>query len=506
MPDVQDLIHAHLFDQAPIMIAVLDPRFAIVEANAAFEEAFGPWKGKHCYEVLKGRKKPCDPCMAGKTFKDGRLRIHEEGLETRTGERKHFVTRVAPLVRPGRDSESYLIWMGSAVNEAASLQEENELLFERVPCYVNVVDRDLKIVRANRRMRDIFGGRQGDYCYQVFKRRTEPCENCPVLQVFEDGLDHKADQVGVTSSGEEARYVVTATPLVKEQRPSGDRVKYVIEMSTDVTHLHRLEREKWEAERLAAVGRTVAGLAHGIKNILMGLEGGVYVMESGLKRGQTEKVERGMQMLGRNVDKISNLVKDLLSFSKGRLPVLAPADPNAVVREIVELYREAASQAGVTIRSRLKKGLAPAPLDADGIHTCLANLVSNALDACQMSEKDKNRIDIRTFEKNGILGFEVADDGCGMDYEVKRRIFTTFFTTKGAGGTGIGLLTVQKIAQEHGGDIELESDPGKGTTFRILLSRERLAQLAAESAESGDGAEGDSSKGGNAGGAHGETR
>ncbi|MEJ2369162.1 MAG: PAS domain-containing protein [Acidobacteriota bacterium] len=261
MPDVQDLIHAHLFDQAPIMIAVLDPRFAIVEANAA--------------------------------FKDGRLRIHEEGLETRTGERKHFVTRVAPLVRPGRDSESYLIWMGSAVNEAASLQEENELLFERVPCYVNVVDRDLKIVRANRRMRDTFGGRQGDYCYQVFKRRTEPCENCPVLQVFEDGLDHKADQVGVTSSGEEARYVVTATPLVKEQRPSGDRVKYVIEMSTDVTHLHRLEREKWEAERLAAVGRTVAGLAHGIKNILMGLEGGVYVMESGLKRGQTEKVEPG---------------------------------------------------------------------------------------------------------------------------------------------------------------------------------------------------------------------
>ncbi|MEJ2369163.1 MAG: ATP-binding protein [Acidobacteriota bacterium] len=128
------------------------------------------------------------------------------------------------------------------------------------------------------------------------------------------------------------------------------------------------------------------------------------------------------------------------------------------------------------------------------------------MDACQMSEKDKNRIDIRTFEKNGILGFEVADDGCGMDYEVKRRIFTTFFTTKGAGGTGIGLLTVQKIAQEHGGDIELESDPGKGTTFRILLSRERLAQLAAESAESGDGAEGDSSKGGNAGGAHGETR
>jgi signal transduction histidine kinase len=88
---------------------------------------------------------------------------------------------------------------------------------------------------------------------------------------------------------------------------------------------------------------------------------------------------------------------------------------------------------------------------------------------------------MRAFEKNDTIFYEVIDNGCGMDYEVKKKVFTTFFTTKGLGGTGLGLLMTQKIIQEHGGAIKVESKPEKGTTFRISLPRKRLPKVAGES-------------------------
>lgn len=477
MGKIRDLLHDHLFDQTPIAVAVLDRGLRVVEANARFRSVFGRREERRCFELLKHRTEPCEGCMALKSFLDGQVRVHEESLRLNSGRSHHFVVRVAPLARTQRHAVTHLIWMASDVNEATSLQLENELLFERVPCYMTVLDRDLRIIRANRRMRETFGGARGKRCYEIYKQRDKVCRDCPALKTFEDGEDHTSTQVGLTDSGEEIHYVVTASALSREEGARAGRVKYVIEMATDVTQLKLLEREKLEAERLAAVGQTVAGLAHGIKNNLMGLEGGAYVMQSGIRQNQAVKVERGVEMLVRNVGKISSLVKNLLSFSKGDVPKVVLTDPNTVAREIVELYGGMAGKAGIELAGDLQPGLAPAPLDPEGIHACLTNLVSNAIDACQMSEKKGCQVLVRTHEENGVLIFEVIDNGCGMDYEVKQKIFTTFFTTKGAGGTGLGLLMTRKIVQEHGGKILVESAPGEGTTCRILLPRDRLPTL-----------------------------
>ena len=91
-----------------------------------------------------------------------------------------------------------------------------------------------------------------------------------------------------------------------------------------------------------------------------------------------------------------------------------------------------------------------------------------------MSSKRGRQVTVAAREEKGALIFEVSDDGCGMDYDVKKRVFTTFFTTKGAEGTGLGLLTTRKIVQEHGGKILVESSPGEGSLFRIELPRDRL--------------------------------
>ena len=120
-------------------------------------------------------------------------------------------------------------------------------------------------------------------------------------------------------------------------------------------------------------------------------------------------------------------------------------------------------------------------LDPRGMETVLTNLVSNGIDAVMMREEPGGSVILRTREEDGDLIFEVEDNGCGMDWEVKGKIFTTFFTTKGGQGTGLGLLTTRKIVQEHGGRIDVESVAGQGTTFRIRLPRKRLEALAAAS-------------------------
>jgi signal transduction histidine kinase len=229
---------------------------------------------------------------------------------------------------------------------------------------------------------------------------------------------------------------------------------------------------------MAAVGQTVAGLAHGVKNLITSLEGGMYMLKSGITKGNVERLQKGVEMLARNTDRISTFVRSFLSFAKGRqiqAQLNAPAD---IAKEVVESYAVKAQEHGIELRNQSIDPLDPAPIDYESMHECLTNLVGNAIDACRFSDKkDPCHVTLRTFDEDGAIIYEVIDDGSGMDYEVKKKVFTTFFTTKGLGGSGLGLLMTKKIIQEHGGKIEMESELGQGTTFRIRLPRKRLPKI-----------------------------
>jgi signal transduction histidine kinase len=260
----------------------------------------------------------------------------------------------------------------------------------------------------------------------------------------------------------------------------GGRFRGTALIAQDLRDLKRLEFEKMEAERLAAVGQTVAGLAHGIKNILTGLEGGMYVTSSGLKRGDEGRVRQGWEMLERNMGRISDLARSLLAFSRGEALDCRETSPGIVVRDVVELYRDGARQQGIELSAKVDDGVAPAWMDPEALHSCLANLVSNAVDACLVSGNSSCRVEVRVREEKEVLIIEVADTGCGMDYEIKQKAFTSFFTTKERGGTGLGLLLTRKIVQQHGGSITLDTEPGEGTTFRLKFPRNRLPKPPTE--------------------------
>jgi signal transduction histidine kinase len=234
----------------------------------------------------------------------------------------------------------------------------------------------------------------------------------------------------------------------------------------------RMQKELLQAERLAATGQTVAGLAHAIKNILGGLKGGRYMVNTGFEKNELKVLKDGWDMVERNIEKISGLTKDLLNFCRDRKPEQEPVNPNDLIREVYTLYHARAEQQGVHLTLSLDENMGTVDLDPQGIQEVLTNLVGNALDACTMGEEAIPNPEVvitsHVLPIEKIL-LEVKDNGLGMNEEVRQKLFTIFFSTKGSRGTGLGLLLSQKIVQEHGGQIQVFSEPGQGSLFQVIL-------------------------------------
>jgi signal transduction histidine kinase len=267
-------------------------------------------------------------------------------------------------------------------------------------------------------------------------------------------------------------------PKPFDYRELSQRVRYwtavKIEVEERVRRIRRLEQELIESERLAAIGQTVASLAHYMKNILFGLKGGVYLVNTASKGHETDSdsLETGWDMVERNLGRISDLVLDLLEYSRDREVEYEDCSPNEIGNEVCEDFAAKAREHGIEIVRDFDPSMRGVVLDPKTIRRCLSNLVANAIDACIFDSNQQKGwvVRVRTLlEDDGTVLFEVSDNGCGMDEEVKRKLFRTFFSTKEGRGTGLGLLITQKLVHEHGGTIRVESEPGAGSTFSIRL-------------------------------------
>ena len=333
-------------------------------------------------------------------------------------------------------------------------------------------DRDLNIVIFNPGAERIFGHPPSA---MINKRRATDIYTREILDVFNDVIHGDRRKWGiswretaiVSQNGETIPVRFSGAVLHEKEKMVG-----TVAFFQDLREIKRLEHELVNSERLAAIGQTVAGLSHGIKNILHGLKGGSYLVDIGIKKGDTDRLKNGWQMVKKNIDRTADLVLDLLSYSKEREPEYGNCVPNEIAEEVIELLEDNARENHVRLLKELDPSIGTVSMDAHTIHSALLNLTSNAIDACLFDENtDKDwYVNLKTTrESDRLIRFDVSDNGSGMSEELQEKLFTSFFSTKGHRGTGLGLMVTRKLVEEHGGSVEVDSQLGVGTTFTMHL-------------------------------------
>jgi signal transduction histidine kinase/pSer/pThr/pTyr-binding forkhead associated (FHA) protein len=249
-----------------------------------------------------------------------------------------------------------------------------------------------------------------------------------------------------------------------------------LELAMAITHQAALAIEETryyqamvQAERLAAIGQTIAALSHDIKNILQGLRSGSEILQMGLDAMDPVLLKQGWKNIEKNQGKIYDLVMNMLSYSKEREPSIEATDLNEMVREVLELLGPRAAERNIQLEGRLDPDLASCPADREALHRAVLNVVGNALDA--VAEVSKPRVVVSTgLQTDGaFFRIQVRDNGVGIAAEKLADIFKPFVSTKGARGTGLGLAVSRKILREHGGDIVVASKVAQGSLFTLRL-------------------------------------
>lgn len=459
-------MYQRYWDEMPCYLSIHDRDFRIIEGNRRFREDFGERIGQYCYKVYKGRDSICDNCPVEATFADGKNHPSEQLLTTGSGKQVPVVVHTTPI-RDAAGEVVAVMEMHTDIHEVKQLEEELRhsrerfaQLFEEVPCFITVQGPDRIIQHANRRYREVFGGAVGFECFRVYKHRDEQCLSCPMMDTFETGRINDYEASVLSKDGEELNLLITIAPL---RNPEGV-VDAVIEMGVDITQIRELQ------DQLTSIGLLVGSISHGIKGLLTGLDGGIYMVNSGFQRDKPERVKKGWEMVQRNVDRVRSMVLDILYYAKDRELVVEPIALATMIGEIRDGVKKKAHENAVELHFDVPEQVGVFDGDPQAIRAMLINLLENSLDACRMDgETKEHRVVVTVKRSEPWMVIEVSDNGIGMDRETREKIFSLFFSSKGLKGTGLGLFISNKIVDKHGGTIEVESEPGKGTKFIVRI-------------------------------------
>ena len=247
-----------------------------------------------------------------------------------------------------------------------------------------------------------------------------------------------------------------------------------------ITEKVKLEEEIKRTEKLAYMGRIAAGVAHEVRNPLNSISINLQLLRRELLKsgGENSGFIGRLKVIGEEITRLDGIVNEFLQFGRPKKVRLRKGDINRVIEEVVSLIKQQACLAGVEVRERLEPGLPPVLLDEAQIKQVFLNLGINAIQA--MPHGGKLFFQSKILKRDGILPgicVNISDTGAGMSAEEQKHIFEPFYSSK-EGGMGLGLAIVQHIVQEHRGNIDLRSRPGKGTTFSVILPQASAAQAA----------------------------
>ena len=335
--------------------------------------------------------------------------------------------------------------------------------FDEMPCYISVQDRNFRITRTNKWFKKDFGDQLGSLCYKTYKHRTEPCRPCPVMKTFEDGQYHKTEEIVTSKRGEQFNIFTWTAPIYN----GNGEIRQVMEMSTNITQIRKLQ------DHLTSLGLLIGSMSHGIRGILTGLDGGIYRLESGLKKDDKNKIHDALEVVKDLTGRIKNMVIDILYYTKERELVVIQTNVDHFLKDVLKIVSPRVEKYNIELEYEAPDSPGDFEVDVEALSSVIVNVIENSIDAClsDMPNKNKYYIKIAITGDDDFITIDVNDNGIGMDQETRENLFTLFFSSKGNRGTGLGLFIANQIIEKHGGKIKVESTPGEGSNFKITIPR-----------------------------------
>ena len=350
-----------------------------------------------------------------------------------------------------------------------------------------LLQRDYRILDANEPMLSLLGLPKeevvGRTCHEISHRSLQPCNSkachCPMKETLKTGLSAHAIHEHLDRENEPRYLEVFTYPL----KNNDDQVDMVFEFYRDITDdlESRLERKARQVkkdlarlvheDKMIALGKLVASSVHEINNPIAGIHTLAKLMlrtldEDQLEAEDLEQFRRYLELVAHESSRCGQIVSNLLSFSRQQKMQRRPVDINDIIRSVILLCQHRMQLQNITIQEKLDPKLPEITGDYNQIQQCIMNVIFNAMEA--MPDGGKLTLSTSFKRKNRMIHIDISDTGCGIPEENLSIIFDPFFSTKEESqGVGLGLSVVYGIIREHQGNIYVQSEVGKGSTFTI---------------------------------------
>ena len=371
------------------------------------------------------------------------------------------------------------------ITERKQAEKELKLAHERILSILDSIDSTVyvadmdtcEILFMNKRMITDFGGdKTGDICYRAFRKNPEPCEGCTNDQLIDKHGNPAGVRIWHDKNPVTGRYYINYDRAI--EWTDGRLVR--MQIATDITDLKKMETQLLQAQKMESVGRLAGGIAHDFNNMLGVILG--HTELALLQADENHDLYSDLKEIQTAAKRSADITKQLLAFARKQTISPRQLDLNTTVERMLNMLHRLIGE-NIDLVWQPAAHLWSVKLDPSQIDQILANLCINARDAISgvgkltLETGNKSFDEVYCSEHHGFIPGDfvllaVSDNGCGMDEDILENLFEPFFTTKETGkGTGLGLATVYGIVKQNNGFINVYSEPGQGSSFKIYLPR-----------------------------------
>jgi PAS domain S-box-containing protein len=456
------------FNELPYFVSIHNPQAEILAANPTYYTYLGNRIYHSSWSIYSGRRRTRQGCPVGRTLKSGNVMATRALVRYKSGATVPVTVHTAPLYDNDGNIQLVLeIFAGTQeierlAEEIRTTQQRYQQLFDAVPCHVAVIDRRFRLTAVNRRFKSDFGDQTGHNFFEILRPASFPVYRDPVTKTIQKGVAQHGEMVMTAPDGIQYTMMAWTSPITTR---SGKLIQVIV-VFADITELRELQAH------LASLGMMLSTISHDLKGSITGLDAGLYLIDTGFYRDKPGRVEEGLDVSRLMLERIRKQVSDILYYAKDR-----QLDPRSV--DLYEFAADVAANvvnkirgADIAFQCDLGGEMGQLEIDAELVRTALVNLLDNAVDACIDNPSERSPIiKFKVMPESETAVFTIEDNGVGMSPGTQQRAFDKFFSSKGRKGTGLGLFITRKVIQRHGGTLNLQSAPQKGTRFDIRLPR-----------------------------------